>query len=118
MPRLLKLMSPLLLSLAATPCFAHAVLVDSMPAPNAHLPAGALAVKFRYNSRIDVSRSKLTLSGPGGGPARLAVHRGDTDAMLVADATVVPGAYTLRWQVLALDGHITRGSVPFSVDAP
>jgi methionine-rich copper-binding protein CopC len=30
---------------------------------------------------------------------------------------VQPGAYTLKWQVLATDGHITRGSVPFIVDA-
>ena len=28
-----------------------------------------------------------------------------------------PGAYRIRWQVLAPDGHITRGEVPFSVAA-
>jgi methionine-rich copper-binding protein CopC len=26
------------------------------------------------------------------------------------------GVYVLRWQVLAVDGHITRGDIPFSVD--
>ena len=26
-----------------------------------------------------------------------------------------PGAYVVRWQVLAIDGHITRGDVPFTV---
>jgi hypothetical protein len=26
-----------------------------------------------------------------------------------------PGAYRIRWQVLAPDGHITRGEVPFTV---
>ena len=26
-----------------------------------------------------------------------------------------PGAYVVRWQVLAVDGHITRGDVPFTV---
>ena len=26
-----------------------------------------------------------------------------------------PGAYVLRWQVLAIDGHITRGDIPFVV---
>jgi methionine-rich copper-binding protein CopC len=25
------------------------------------------------------------------------------------------GAYVVRWQVLAVDGHITRGDVPFTV---
>jgi copper resistance protein C len=26
-----------------------------------------------------------------------------------------PGEYRLRWQVLASDGHLTRGEIPFSV---
>jgi len=26
-----------------------------------------------------------------------------------------PGTYRLRWQVLASDGHITRGEIPFTV---
>ena len=108
----------LLLMLAATPCHAHAILVDSTPAPNAHLQAGPLAIKFRYNSRIDTARSKLTLTGPDGTEARLPIDSTATPALLSASATVAPGAYTLRWQVLAIDGHITRGTVPFTVDAP
>jgi methionine-rich copper-binding protein CopC len=28
---------------------------------------------------------------------------------------LVKGAYVLRWQILAMDGHITRGNVPFQV---
>jgi methionine-rich copper-binding protein CopC len=30
-------------------------------------------------------------------------------------ADLAPGQYTLRWQALALDGHITRGDLPFTV---
>jgi hypothetical protein len=30
-------------------------------------------------------------------------------------ATLTPGPYVLRWQVLAIDGHITRGDVTFTV---
>ncbi|TAI60323.1 copper resistance protein CopC, partial [Bradyrhizobium sp. Leo170] len=26
-----------------------------------------------------------------------------------------PGAWRLRWQVLSVDGHITRGDIPFTV---
>jgi methionine-rich copper-binding protein CopC len=37
--------------------------------------------------------------------------------LLEANVTLAPGAYTLHWQVLAVDGHITRGNVPFTVDA-
>jgi hypothetical protein len=33
-----------------------------------------------------------------------------------ADA-LAPGDYVLHWQVLAVDGHITRGDIPFRVAA-
>jgi methionine-rich copper-binding protein CopC len=29
-----------------------------------------------------------------------------------------PGEYRIRWQVLASDGHITRGEIPFQVTQP
>jgi methionine-rich copper-binding protein CopC len=38
--------------------------------------------------------------------------------VLHATAHLAPGNYTIRWQVLAVDGHITRGDVPFTVTAP
>ena len=121
MPRhapLTRFLLPLLLVAApCVPAWAHAILVDSTPAPNGHVPAGALAITFRSNSRIDVSRSKLTLTAPDGGQTRLAATDGPAPALLQAATTVQPGAYTLKWQVLATDGHITRGSVPFIVDA-
>jgi methionine-rich copper-binding protein CopC len=36
--------------------------------------------------------------------------------MLSATLTgLVKGAYELRWQVLAIDGHVTRGKLPFQI---
>lgn len=107
-----------LLCLLASPARAHAILVESTPSPNSHIRPGPLAIALRYNSRIDTGRSKLTLTAPDHGIARLAVTPGDSEAVMRSSATVVPGNYVLRWQVLALDGHITRGNVPFTVDAP
>ena len=103
--------------LAAGPVFAHAVLLDSTPAPNAHVPAGDLAVSLKYNSRVDAKRSKVTLTGPDGAATRLPLKAGEAPQVLTGSAKVAAGAWTLRWQVLAIDGHITRGSVPFTVDA-
>jgi hypothetical protein len=31
---------------------------------------------------------------------------------------LTPGRYVVHWQVLAVDGHITRGEVPFTVTEP
>ena len=96
---------------------AHAVLVASVPPAGGTLPPGPLAVDLHYNSRIDRARSKVTLLRPDGTAERLAVDAPGPADQLLAAATLEPGDYTLRWQVLAVDGHITRGDVPFTVAA-
>jgi methionine-rich copper-binding protein CopC len=114
MPRL----APLALLLLARPAFAHAILIDSTPAPLGHIPAGPLNLVFRYNSRIDAARSKLTLKRPDETTERLAIQPAATEDVLKSTLTLTPGPYVASWQVLATDGHITRGTVPFIVDAP
>jgi hypothetical protein len=37
------------------------------------------------------------------------------DALAAKTKRLAPGAYVLRWLVLANDGHITRGEIPFEV---
>jgi methionine-rich copper-binding protein CopC len=106
------------LTLAADPAVAHAILVASTPAPYAHVKPGNLPILLRYNSRIDTGRCKLTLQAPDRSIIRLPASAGAGPDQLTADASVAPGDYVLRWQVLAVDGHITRGDVRFTVDAP
>lgn len=119
MPRYSAAMRSLLILslLAATPAAAHAILIDSTPAPLGHVPTGPLAVVLRYNSRIDAGRSKLVLRHAGM-DTRLTQATATGPDVLRADITVSPGDYVIAWQVLATDGHITRGRVPFSVEAP
>ena len=103
---------------AAAPvsALAHAVVVASQPAANATVPMGEVAIRVQFNSRLDVARSRLTLVAPGGTQASIAAAPGDAPGMLVARTRVaIPGRWTLRWQVLSLDGHVTRGEVPFRV---
>ena len=94
---------------------AHAILVDSTPAPNASAAAGHLMVRLRFNSRIDAERSRVTLTLPDQSKTVLPVALGPTPDVLQGTADLGPGAYRLRWQVLAIDGHITRGDVPFTL---
>lgn len=101
------------LLLAAPQALAHAVLIDSTPAPQASLPAGPLAITLRYNSRIDAARSRLSLKHADGTVETLAQDPPGAPNVLRAHLAVAAGAYVIRWQVLATDGHITRGNVPF-----
>lgn len=98
----------------ARPARAHAILLDSTPAHQARVSAGRHTLAFRFNARIDRARSRLTLIRPDRSHAVLALLPGP-DGVLSAEVALSPGAHTLRWQVLAIDGHITRGDVPFTV---
>ncbi len=115
----MRLCACLLVCLAAlgtSPAAAHAILVDSTPAPLGHVPAGHVALMLRYNSRVDAGRSKLVLQHAAD-ETRLAQTAGDTPDVLRAALDLAPGDYVVAWQVLATDGHITRGRVPFTVDS-
>jgi methionine-rich copper-binding protein CopC len=102
---------------AASPAaFAHAILVEAKPAAKSTVAGPDVAVALRFNSRIDSARSHLSLVAPGDKESALAVDVQSAPNLLTAKAAgLAPGAYRLRWQVLAADGHITRGEVPFQV---
>jgi methionine-rich copper-binding protein CopC len=118
----LRLRRPLLicalLGLPASSAFAHAILVQSDPPAGAAVPAGKVDLHLRYNSRIDSGRSRLTLIAPDHAQTVLPIGAAATEDVLNTTATLAPGAYTVRWQVLAVDGHITRGDLPFTVTGP
>jgi copper resistance protein C len=96
---------------------AHATLVRSSPAAHAAVKPGDLPITLTYNSRIDASRSSLVLVGPDGKRQPLAVEKQAGPNVLSAKAAgLKPGSYTVEWQVLATDGHITRGTIDFRVE--
>jgi methionine-rich copper-binding protein CopC len=97
---------------------AHAILLESQPAAGGTAAAGHVDVRLRFNSRIDAGRSRVTLTRPDRSQAVLPAQGDGAGNVLTAAAELVPGAYSLRWQVLAIDGHITRGDVAFTVTAP
>jgi methionine-rich copper-binding protein CopC len=117
-PRLLSALALLLapLVLAAGPARAHAIIVAAKPAGGAVVTGPSLAIELRFNSRIDRERSRLSLIGPNASTRVLRIDDGTAPDTLTATAKgLQPGAYRLRWQVLSVDGHITRGDIQFTV---
>ena len=70
---------------------------------------------LEYNSRIDFDRSIVRLSAPDGSQTVLKLNPSAANVAGAEAQPASPGAYVLHWQVLAIDGHITRGVVPFTV---
>jgi methionine-rich copper-binding protein CopC len=96
--------------------FAHAILVSSQPLANSTVEGPEAAVLLKYSSRVDLAHSTLTLLDPDGKVEKVIIESERSPGVLSAKLTgLVKGAYVLRWQILAMDGHITRGNVPFQV---
>ena len=97
----------------------HAILKSSSPANGGFVTHPDMAVKLTFNVRVDAARSKLELLMPDASTVDLPIVESPSPDMLVSKLTGLrPGAYAIRWQVLAPDGHISRGEVPFTVRNP
>ena len=91
----------------------HAILLSTVPASSETIQGGAAHVQLRFNARIDAKRSSLFLVLPGGGDRQLSVDQPSPGILTTEVTGLAPGSYILRWQVLAEDGHITRGQLTF-----
>lgn len=97
------------------PALAHAHLVASTPAANATVHGPDVAIDLKFNSRVEIKGSTITLVVAGGLTQPLALDSHSNNVNLDTHAHLKPGSYTLRWQALSTDGHITRGEIPFTV---
>lgn len=77
-------------------------------------------VILRFNGRVDASRSRLSIVNADGTTARkIECEAGEDQATLKGHLTdLAPGSYTLRWEVLSVDGHISRADKPLVLPAP
>ena len=109
----MPLVAPLV-ALAPHPAEAHAVLVASDPPPGSSVPMGYVTFTLKFNSKIDRNRSRCDLIGPNGERPNLTIAPGGPDDTIQVSFIASAGPNIIRWQVLAFDGHITRGEVQFT----
>lgn len=96
----------------------HAVLQESTPAAHAKLNGANSPVRLKFNLRVDGKRSRLILIRPDRTTQTIALESQPSPSELIgALGNLAAGDYVIRWQVLADDGHISRGEVPFAVVA-
>jgi hypothetical protein len=97
--------------------FGHAILVNSTPKANETVAGPAVALTLTFNSAVDQARSILLLEQSDRLTSKVAVtiDRSSPEKLTGKASRLAPGAYKLRWQVLAVDGHITRGQLAFQV---
>jgi hypothetical protein len=90
--------------------------MESSPKLHATLTGPDVPMVLRFNVRVDGSRSRVLLIAPDGTSTPLTLAKQDKPAILQSDLTgLKPGAYKLHWNVLASDGHMSNGDIPFTV---
>ena len=95
---------------------AHSILIESTPKHGATLTVAPQSVSFRFNAKIEPALTKVSLVDNRKHKTPLEVSSDSTiDRIVVRVPPLGPGVYTVVYKVLATDGHITQGSIRFTI---
>ena len=99
------------------PAAGHAIVLESVPAPDAVLTRPPARVVLRFNSKIEKRLTRVTLTAGGGPPRPLSIANGagEPDRLVIPLDPLPPGLCVIRYKVLSADGHVTEGSLRFTV---
>ena len=97
---------------------AHAIILESAPAQGSTGPSPRRLI-LRFNSRLEKPLCSVQLVGPRQRGIALLRQEADAppDTLAYPLPALEPGEYQVRWKVMAADGHITEGTVAFTVTA-
>lgn len=104
-----------------TAAHAHAAMVKSEPARRAVLRKAPKQLRLWFNERLEPAYASIVLSR--GDTQAVATGKAQVDAgdpkLLVLDLPPLePGAYTVRYRVLSVDGHTVVYGYTFSIAPP
>ena len=103
---------------SATAVRAHAVVKPESFDESSLKPHQATSVALQFNAAIHAPLSRVYLLDATGKERLLATGPGDGPNRLIVELpALAPGAYALRYRVLAADGHYTDNALRFRVRA-
>ena len=103
------------LALIALPLSGHAILKQSTPSPRSVVAGPNITIRLTFNTRVDAAHSRIYLDDVSTSRLLDVSAQPDPGTLLSGAQHVRAGEHRILWQVLAIDGHITRGEVPFTV---
>jgi methionine-rich copper-binding protein CopC len=96
--------------------WAHAILVGSVPAADSTISEKEIDIELTFNSQVDGRRSRLLLfDGQNKEHTLTGMMQPKPQVLKVHVEGLNDGVYLVRWQVLAIDGHISRGQISFTI---
>ncbi|HEY8450263.1 MAG TPA: copper resistance protein CopC [Bacillota bacterium] len=95
---------------------AHAYVAESEPAEGAVVEPGLEVVRVAFTEPIETGLSRLRVIGPTGEEVSGQQEAiSDRELRLALDQPLPAGEYRIAWEVLAKDGHVTEGTITFTV---
>jgi methionine-rich copper-binding protein CopC len=103
---------------AAGLAWPHAYPAVAIPADGAVLRDAPREVRIQFTEGIELEFSRITLKSSNGDKIAQGNLRKLAEDTLVVDLKPLPaGTYTIEWQVLSVDTHVTDGVLRFTVAA-
>ena len=96
----------------------HAYLVRSVPAARTTVARAPERVQLWFNERLEPAYSRLSVWSRDGkrvDAADVAVAVEEPTRLSVAVPALPAGAYTVKYRVLSVDGHVVEGEFVFTV---
>ncbi|MDT7041499.1 copper resistance protein CopC [Candidatus Nitronereus thalassa] len=110
------LASLLLASSFWTLSWGHGVLIESSPSHGAILKTSPTLISLRFNAALEPSITQVSLVDIENHIQALTITKDSTVERIVATVPpLLPGVYRVNFQVLATDGHVTEGSIRFTI---
>jgi methionine-rich copper-binding protein CopC len=104
------------LATAAEVAWAHAYPASSVPQDGATVAESPREVRIQFTEGVEIEFSRIDVkSSTGEMVSQGKVRRLAGDTLAVDLKPLRPGSYTVEWQVLSVDTHITEGVLRFSV---
>jgi len=106
------------LCLAPAQAFAHAYLVKAVPAQRAVLFAPPERVDLWFNERLEAAFSSLQVLDAAEKPVdkgNVEVDKADPKHLSVGLNPLTAGAYTVKFRVLSVDGHVVNNQFSFTI---
>ncbi|MGH7871020.1 MAG: copper resistance CopC family protein [Candidatus Binatia bacterium] len=95
---------------------AHAYPAVSIPNNGATVKEPPREVRIQFTEAVEIAFSQITVKGAKGEVVSQGKLRQLANDTLVADLQpLAAGNYTVEWQVLSVDTHITDGTLRFTV---
>jgi copper transport protein len=109
-------LSAVFVVMVATPAYAHAVLLQTIPGEGAVLITPPKTVNLRYNEQVTVTPGAIRVYDTRGNrvDSGTVSTSGDT-AHVAVRAHLADGAYVVTWGVISADTHPVEGAFTFQV---